>query len=122
MILLKSYYPTKEEVIEINKSVGSNGVVVNEGALENTIETLHITHGVFKQAAVLCCNLTSLHVFVDGNKRTALAATITFLKLSGLKVRHYKNLENEAVSILYQIAQNKISKSEVEKWLKRLVE
>jgi death-on-curing protein len=87
-------YLTVEEVYRIHDEIieedeGSTTGVVNEGNVEYALD--FIRHGDFgqeheaihKKAAHLMLLIASGHEFADGNKRTALNATETFLALNG---------------------------------------
>jgi len=49
-------------------------------------EFLH--SGLFDMAAAYLFHIVSNHPFVDGNKRTGLAAALVFLDINGVPVRH----------------------------------
>lgn len=55
------------------------------GGLESAILRLEIGYyaGIIEEAAAMMESLAMNHPFVDGNKRTALAATDSFLRLNG---------------------------------------
>ena len=87
-------YLTVEEIYRIHDEIiredeGSSPGVVNEGNVEYALK--FIRHGVSGQkpetvpekAAHLMRLIASGHEFTDGNKRTALNATETFLALNG---------------------------------------
>ena len=44
-------------------------------------------HDLTEQAAALWESLSQNHPFVDGNKRTAFAATYTFLLINGMQIK-----------------------------------
>jgi death on curing protein len=46
-----------------------------------------LNEDVFQMAAALHISLVLNHPFVDGNKRTALMASVTFLGLNGYSIR-----------------------------------
>jgi death on curing protein len=65
-------------------------------------------------AASLCIGLIQNHPFVDGNKRTALLATYTFLAINGLQL----NVDEEdVVSTIEGVAVGSISETEFAEWL-----
>lgn len=49
---------------------------------------------IWLKAAFIIQKLTKKHVFVDGNKRTALLSGLTFLKINGYKL-HFSQQEGE---------------------------
>ena len=63
---------TKEDIIEINKKVGEKGKVINEANLEFALHKLSRNVSIEKKAATLLHDLVAAHIFLDGNKRTAL--------------------------------------------------
>ena len=70
---------------------------------------------VFAKAGVLCESLATYHVFVDGNKRTALAAATRFLHVNGY-ILHATNAD--AVKIILGVATKKLDISGITNWLK----
>ena len=82
-------FPTIEEVVAVHDSLirefgGSMGLR-DMGALESAILRPQMGYydGLNEEAAALLESLAMNHPFVDGNKRTAFAATETFLRLNG---------------------------------------
>ncbi len=52
---------------------------------------------LWEKAAVLCEALVNYHVFVDGNKRTALIATARFLIVNGWELTATNNAAEKAI-------------------------
>jgi death-on-curing protein len=82
-------YPTVAEATEFHKQLidefgGTHGLL-DKGRLEAAI--LRPQTGYYgtlaEEAAALMESLANNHAFLDGNKRTSLAVTDTFLRLSG---------------------------------------
>ena len=76
---------------EIMRRAGSSSVLGNEGALESAVMRPQMAahYGeadLVTQAALLISGIALTHAFIDGNKRTALAAGTTFLILNGQQV------------------------------------
>lgn len=70
----------------------------------------------FSKAAALMDSLVRNHPFVDGNKRTAIAATALFLRINGFQLV----VENsEMVRFTLACAQSHISLDEISDWFKR---
>lgn len=71
---------------------------------------------MFTKAAVLTEAIVNYHVFVDGNKRTALAATARFLFINGyvLSVRNA-----EAEEKILAIATKDLDIAQLAAWLKK---
>ena len=82
-------FPTLEEVIAIHDAqiaeFGGSAGLRDAGALESAIMRPQLGYydGLLDEAAALLESLTMNHPFVDGNKRTAFAATEVFLSLNG---------------------------------------
>lgn len=81
-------FPTPDEVVEIHERIEERYNLTHTGTratlpkqtLESVIEGTTGHDGTFKQAAALLRDLTTAHVFEDGNKRTAWATTRLFLQ------------------------------------------
>lgn len=73
---------------EIMDRMGSSSAIRDEGALESAVKRAEMAAyyedaDIFEQAAKLIVGIALAHAFIDGNKRTALAAGTTFLILNG---------------------------------------
>ncbi|MEX0803685.1 MAG: type II toxin-antitoxin system death-on-curing family toxin [Candidatus Binatia bacterium] len=75
-------------------------------------------HGdYYAMAAAYSYHLCQNHPFIDGNKRTALAAALVFLELNGVTILDPRGrLENAMI----RIASGQMSKAEFTKLLKKL--
>lgn len=72
----------KDEIVELNKSVGGTGKMVNEGNLDFAVSAQKQTKDMLLQLAHIVRALLVGHAFEDYNKRTAVAVTIaTFEEL-----------------------------------------
>ena len=71
---------------------------------------------IFHKAAVYVRNIIGAHPFVDGNKRTAMAAAAVFLDLNG-----YQTVakEGEIERIALRVIREKLSLEAIADWLKR---
>jgi death-on-curing protein len=76
---------------------------------------LHGDH--YQMAAAYAYHLCQNHPFIDGNKRTALAAALVFLELNGISILDPKGWLKNAV---FRIASSKMRKEEFAKLLKKL--
>ena len=82
-------FPTVEEVVvihdELVRRTGGSMGLRDEGGLESALLRPQIGYydGIVEEAAAMMESLAMNHPFVDGNKRTALAATDSFLRLNG---------------------------------------
>lgn len=77
-----------EVVVDINRSVGATGQVIDSYKLESALaRPLHSIGGedafptLVEKASVLIHGLANAHSFLDGNKRTAWISATTFLKM-----------------------------------------
>lgn len=61
---------------------------------------------IWTKAAALLQSLATNHAFVDGNKRTALAATYAFLQLNGHRVTMSND---EAVDLVLAVATSQVA-------------
>lgn len=91
---------TVEAVIEIHRQLIANSPIANEsdfvldmGLLESAVlqpqqtflgQLLNPT--IFDQAAAYLFGLAKNHAFENGNKRTALAVVVVFLKINGYQI------------------------------------
>ena len=105
----------------LNTSPGLPGICPHR-SLESALKRIdnHITYGtvkdLFEIAAFLAIALAQGHVFIDGNKRTALLSTYTFLRLNGYD---FKAPESEATNMMVDIAEKKITHTALSVWLKK---
>lgn len=69
---------------------------------------------IFEMAAAYCYHIAKNHPFIDGNKRTALAVTLFFLKKNGYALKPKVDL----YSLMLDIAASKIIKEQAAKFFK----
>lgn len=108
--------------LAIDQSGGSHGLR-DFGLLESSVMRPRATFGgkdlystIFEKAASLIHSLLMNHMFVDGNKRTAMFAGMTFLELNGYK---FFAGNDEVVSFALKIENQKLTVEEITKWLKK---
>ncbi len=70
------------------------------------------------KAAALMHSLAAHHLFADGNKRTAMVATVYFLELNGCTVTWNEDM---VANYLLDVAQGKHTASDVGNWLSEYV-
>lgn len=76
-------------------------------------------HDAAALAAAYAFGIARNHLFIDGNKRTALVAAETFLNLNGWEI-HADNAE--VTVLILELAAGELSEQEVAQWLReRLV-
>jgi death on curing protein len=100
----------------IRKYGGSSGVR-DLGLLESALGTVMATFGgeflhqtLFEMGAAYLFHICRNHPFVDGNKRTALACSLTFLRLNGVRI---KSGEDELYDLVIGVAEGRVSKAQV---------
>lgn len=104
------------------QSTGGSGGVRDTGLLESalarpqaTFDGVDLYPDLWTKAASLMHSLIQNHPFVDGNKRTALAATGIFLELNGFRL----TASNEAaLSFTRQVTAGRLSLHEMATWLR----
>jgi death-on-curing protein len=106
MILL-----TLEQILQIHviiiDSTGGSGRIRDLGRLESVIATQtqnvfnkELYEGELEKAAAIIRGIISDHPFVDGNKRTAMLAGLTFLQINHVNFDAPKgSIENFAVKV-----------------------
>jgi len=99
---------------------GSHGLR-DPGALESAVATAQVTFGgeylhptIPEMAAAYLFHLAQNHPFIDGNKRVGANAAIAFLLMNEVEPTFS---ENALVELVLGVAQGRISKSEVAKFL-----
>jgi death on curing protein len=65
---------------------------------------------LFDQAAAYAFHISQNHPFVDGNKRTALAAALVFLDLNGIQL---SDPDEKLYRLMVQVANGKSSKLKI---------
>lgn len=72
--------------------------------------------GVFQKAATYIDSLVRYHVFIDGNKRTAIASAVRFLNLNGYE---FAASDREVEKFALRIATEKPKVESIADWLKK---
>lgn len=112
-------YPALREIVELNKGVvqdsGDMHALANKGNLEFTLDEMRLGRDIHKKAAVLFIRIIQGHPFVEGNKRTAFAAMISFLKANGLKfgIKHIY----QATEIIIEASKGNADVAKMTKWV-----
>ncbi len=128
MLIADPVFLTEEAVLEIHAAQlaefgGAQGVL-NPGLLSSAVAQpaatflgVFLNRGLHAMAAAYLYHLAKNHPFVEGNKRTAVAAALTFLELNGVNVEHdAPALEELAVAAV----EGHVSKGEITKKLREL--
>lgn len=79
------------------------------GAVAATFGGEFLHEAPYGMAAAYLFHIARNHPFLDGNKRTALAAALAFLWINDLEVR---TAEDELTELVLGVAQGQISKAE----------
>jgi death-on-curing protein len=120
-------YLTAEEVLVLHALVidefgGSHGVrdIALLGSIihkpQSRFGGRDLYQTLWDKAATLCEAIVNYHVFVDGNKRTALIATARFLVLNG----HELTATNKQIErVILSVATNKVDTTGLAVWLKK---
>lgn len=98
------YHPTVPDIIELHDEIISEDDISPPGVQSrSTVENavVRMQEGVFgrepesihEKAASLLRNIASNHPFVDGNKRTALASTVSFYFANGYELEYGEDLK-----------------------------
>ena len=74
------------------------------------------TPSLSRLAAAYAKGIVANHPFVDGNKRTALTISFTFLKLNGLQLTATKE---DRVLTFWSLADGTLSEEELAQWFER---
>jgi death-on-curing family protein len=114
-------YPTDQEIGQINKEVLETIMikstdrhgVLQVTAIKNSIDLMRNDQGdLYDKAASLLISLVRSHAFESGNRRTALVASLAFLKANE---EEPKVIEDE--DMFRGIRAGFYSKSEIRAWL-----
>ena len=118
-------YLTVTEVLAIHadqiESYGGRRGVRDQGLLEAALYRPQTGYyaGLIEDAAALWESLAQNHPFIDGNKRTAFAATYTFLAINGARLTADAEETYAFVIALYEADQFSFDK--LVPWLRRHV-
>jgi len=122
---MKVTYPTTAAVIvvhnELLRQFGGAPGLRDFGLLDSALQrprnlaSYSAEADVAALAATLCVGLAKNHPFIDGNKRTALVTTITFLELAGFTL----NASNEeAFEFAVSVASSAIDEFVAAEWIR----
>jgi death-on-curing protein len=118
-------YLTVAEVLamhadQIERYGGSHGVR-DPGLLDSALYRPQTGYyaGLIEEAAALWESLAQNHAFIDGNKRTAFAATYTFLAINGKRLTADAQETYDFVAGLYEA--NQFSFDRLVPWLRNHV-
>ena len=88
-----------------------------QGALQRSINKWQYENSdTFGCAAAYAFGVAKAHAFVDGNKRTAFVASVTFLRLNGW---HFVTKPAEGVTFMEDLASGAVSEESFRNWLEQ---
>jgi len=91
-----------------------------EGAVAQAQNVYWYAHGdLFDIAAAYCFHIAQAQALIDGNKRTAVAAGLTFLKLNGIKTSI--DLTMPVHEALIEVAEHKLDREGLAGLLRNLL-
>ena len=101
---------------------GGSGGIRDIGLLDSALSVVHaqfegqFTHeSIYQMAAAYLYHIAQNHPFVDGNKRTAVAAALIFLDLNGVEVR----VDEQALAdFVLDVARGLVEKKEIAGFLR----
>lgn len=106
--------------MQLDRFGGSHGIR-ELGLLESAMGNVGATFGgeylhqsVYEMAAAYLYGICRNHPFVDGNKRTAAAAAITFLDLNGIEI---EASEDKLYDLVIGVAEGRVTKDAVASFL-----
>lgn len=86
------------------------------GSVEATFDGVFLHETLFAMAAAYLHGICRNHPFVDGNKRTAVAAALTFLEMNGIEVDAD---EDAFYELVIGLASGEVSKAAVAVFLEK---
>ena len=117
---------TSEQVQTLHRGAlerdGGQDGIRDSGALESAViqprNVFHYARGdLFDVAAAYAFHLAESQAFLDGNKRTGMAAALVFLRLNGVTV---PRATDELFAAMIAIAERKMDKVELAALFRRL--
>ena len=112
---------TLDEVLALHEDqierYGGGPGIRDIGLLESAMGSAAATYGgaflhetLFEMAAALLYGICRNHPFIDGNKRTAVVASLTFLDMNGIEIDAD---EDDFYDLVIGVAAGRVSKSAV---------
>ncbi len=120
--MAKIIYPTKKELIELNKRIvkKSGGMlgIISSQRIEEILDEMKEESDLLLQASFLMHEIITRQPFADGNRRTAYEATKAFLNINGIDLIAS---DDEIEIIVDKILADMMNRDELKEWLKRHV-
>jgi len=104
---------TRETIVNINKKFTDVGMR-SESEIDFIVYKVGGTRGVNNKAATLLLEIARRHPFVDGNKRTAFDAMMTFLELNGKKLEVG---DTSKINVTFWSVKPKTTVEEIAAWI-----
>ncbi len=112
---------TLDEILSLHEDqirrYGGAGGIRETGLLQSAVGSAAATFGgeflhqsLFEMAAAYLYGICRNHPFVDGNKRTALMAALTFLEMNGIEIDAD---ESKFFELVIGVAEGRVTKAEV---------
>jgi death-on-curing protein len=76
----------------------------------SSFEGKYLHKDLFEQASACAFHICQNHPFIDGNKRTGLAAALVFLSLNGIEL---DDPEEELYKLMMKVANGRATKAEM---------
>ncbi len=123
--MVKMIYPTVEEIqynntiaIEMfRRSKHDQAKTISTAYIQKIIDSIKLEPGdIYDKSATLLFELTRMHAFESGNKRTAFLTTKKFVITNGERFRVPDRESN--VKIMIGIRENYYSQKEIKEWIK----
>ena len=110
-----------DEVLSLHEDqirrYGGSGGVRDLGLLQSAMGSVSATFGgaflhetMFEMAAAYLYGICRNHPFIDGNKRTAVAAALTFLEMNGVEI---ESDEDEFYDLVIGVVEGRVTKAAV---------
>ncbi len=128
---------SKEEIIDINRKVTKLSRdpfgVQNLANLDHLAIAMEYKYNdkdedqkiVLKASFMLDFIANKGHIFIEGNKRTAITATLTFLEINGFMLSDYDKgtdkRESVLVKFVLEVAKGEHSVSSISRWLNQRI-
>lgn len=119
----KIIYPTKRELIALNKKIvkksgGTIGIISSERIEKILNEMKKEESDLLLQSSILMHGTITKQPFADGNRRTAYEATKAFLNINGIDLI---TSDDEIEIVVDKVLADMMNREELKEWLKRHV-
>ena len=106
----------REQIAEHGGGAGIRDIGLLQSALARPQNAFHYNQVVSLSRLAACYGfgIAKNHAFVDGNKRTALVVTLSFLALNGYAV---KSTQDENHDTFYALAAGNLTEEQLADWL-----